>query len=52
MTYLLHRIRESRGFVANRVMYQAYYLALMVYGQVAEIDGRIITPEIMYLREV
>jgi len=52
MTYLLHRIRESRGFVANRVMYQAYYLALMVYGQVAEINGRIITPETMYLGEV
>ena len=51
MNYLLYRIKESRGFVARRVMYKACYIALVVYGQVAEVNGRILTPD-MYFKEV
>jgi len=45
MTWLLYRIKESRGFVAGRVMYEAYYVALVVYGRVVEVNGRILTPD-------
>ena len=51
MGWLLYRIKESRGFVARRVVYEAYYIALVVYGQVAEINGRILTPDMMYIEK-
>ena len=42
MTYLLHRIRESNGFIAKRVFYKAVLVATLIYGRVGYKGNRII----------
>ena len=48
MTYLLNRLKESRGFIAKRAFRKAMLVATIVYGVIAIKDRRIITPELFY----
>jgi hypothetical protein len=34
MTYLLHNVKESRGYVAARVVYNTYLVISVTYGTV------------------
>jgi hypothetical protein len=50
MTYLLHRIKESRGFIARRAQWRALWISAHLYGMSAVHvrDGQILTPEMIY----
>jgi hypothetical protein len=50
MYYLLHRIKEANGFIAQRAIFDAWQVASTAYGNcVLSTDGkRVVTPE-MYL---
>ncbi len=49
MTYLLYRIKESRGFVASRCFYNACAVVLLVYGTAIVRDRQIFLPNDLYI---
>ena len=53
MNYLLHRVKESNGFVAGRVLTKAFSCVAMAYGTVFldPYSGRIMTPDKIYKRK-
>ena len=48
MYYLIYRIKESNGFIAKRAIRAALWVAILTYGQASILDGRVITPEMMF----
>jgi len=48
MNYLIHRIKESRGFIAKRAFLKARYMATMIYGIVLVKENQIIIPQRFY----
>ena len=46
--WILRNLKESNGFVAKRVRPLTRMVAIITYGTIICLDGRIITPEMYY----